>query len=133
MGKTNGHVRVDDLTNGTPIAVVSTGIAYSESFICLPNVNYAFEYQFASGGTVDAKIELEQGNDPPAAEGAASVNMVIPEDAAAFDISITDELNHIKAYTPATTRFLRAKITGQGQNAATTTLSKFEVTTIVNL
>ena len=133
MGKTNGHVKTTDLTNGTPIAVAGTGVAYSETFVCLPNVTYAFEYQFTSGGAVDAKIELEQGNTPPVTEGAASTNMVVPEDAAAFDASITDELNHVKAYTPATTKFLRAKITGQGANAATTTLSKFLVCTVVNL
>jgi len=133
MAKTNGHIRNDDLTLGTPIAVAGTGVAYSESFICLPNVTYAFEYQFTSDGAVDCKIEIEQGNTPPATEGAASTNMVVPEDAATFDDSITDELNHVKAYTPATTKFLRAKITGQGANAATTTLSKFLVCTVVNL
>jgi len=133
MAKTNGHVKTTDLTNGTPIAVAGVGTGYSESFVCLPNVTYAFEYQFTSGGAVDCKIEIEQGNTPPATEGAASANMVVPEDAATFDDSITDENIHIKAYAPAATKFLRAKITGQGLNAATTTLSKFNVCTIVNL
>ena len=133
MAKTNGHVSVTDLTEGTPIAVAGTAVAYTESFVCLPNVTYAFEYQFTSDGAVDTKIEIEQGNDPPATEGAVSLNMVEPEDAATFDDSIVDELNHIKAYTPAAVRFLRARITGQGANAASTTLSKFEVSTIVNL
>jgi len=133
MPKTNGHVKTTDLTLGVVIPVATTGVAYTETFVCLPNVTYAFEYQFTSAGAVDAKIEIEQGNTPPVTEGAISTNMVVPEDAADFDVSITDELNHIKAYTPAAVRFLRAKITGQGANAATTTLSKFDVCTIVNL
>jgi hypothetical protein len=132
MSKTNNHIRIDDLTNGTPIAVGTTTTGYSETFICLPNVTYAFEYQFTSAGAVDARIEIEQGNTPPATEGAISTNMVEPEDAATFDDSITDELNHVKAYTPAATKFLRARIVGQGSNAATTTLSKFNVCTEVN-
>ena len=132
MGKTNGHIRIDDLI-GKPILVGGMSTLYTESFICLPNVTYAFEYQFTSGGNVDVSIEIEQGNSPPVTEGAASTNMVIPEDAAAFDIAISDELNHVKAYTPATARFLRAKIMGQKLNAATTTVSKFNVATQVNL
>lgn len=133
MAKTNGHIKTTDLTEGTPIAVATTSVAYSESFVCLPNVTYAFEYQFASAGAVDAKIEIEQGNTPPAIEGAVSTNMVVPEDAADFDVSIVDKLNHVKAYTPAATKFLRAKITGQGSNAATTTVTKLLVCTVVNL
>jgi hypothetical protein len=133
MALTNGQVESFDLLKGTEIAVAETGVAYTPTYICKKNVNYAFEYKFASGGTVDAKIEIEQGNTPPATEGAASANMVIPEDAATFDASITDTLNHVKAYAPAVTRFLRAKITGQGDNAATTKLVKFNVSTIVNL
>jgi len=133
MAKTNGHISVIDLTNGTPIAIVNQSTAYSESFVCLPNVTYAFEYQLTSVGNIDITIEIEEGNMPPETEGVASTNMVVPENAAAFDISIADELNHIKAYTPATARFLRAKITGNKINGATTVLSKFNVCTVVNL
>jgi len=136
MAKTNGQVEVQNLlaneTNGE-IAVAETDVAYTETYICKKNVNYAFEYQFSSGGAIDCKIEIEQGNTPPATEGAASANMVVPEDAAVFDESITDNTLHIKAYAPAVTRFLRAKITGQGSNAATTKLVKFNVSTVVNL
>jgi len=133
MAKTNGHISVIDLTNGTPIAIVNQSTAYSESFVCLPNVTYAFEYQLTSVGNIDITIEIEEGNTPPETEGAVSLNMVVPEDAPAFDAVIWDELNHIKAYTPATARFLRAKITGGKINTATTTLTKFNVATVVNL
>lgn len=136
MAKTNGQVEVQNLLKdetGEEIAVAGTDVAYTETYLCKKNVNYAFEYQFSSGGAIDCKIEIEQGNTPPATEGAASTNMVVPEDAATFDESITDNTLHVKAYAPAVTRFLRAKITGQGSNAATTKLVKFNVSTVVNL
>ena len=133
MTLTNGQVEVFDLLGGEKIDVASTGVAYTPTYICKRNVNYAFEYEFESDGTIDCKIELEQGNTPPATEKAASDNMVIPEDAADFDESITDDDLHVKAYAPAVTRFLRAKITGQGSNAASTKLVKFNVSTVVNL
>jgi hypothetical protein len=137
MGKTNGQIAVTDLLaneTGNEIAVAGDStVAYTETFPCKNNVNYAFEYEFESGGTVNAKIEIEQGNEPPATEGAASSNFVVPEDAAAFDDSVVDEDTHIKAYSPAVARFLRGKITGLTGNAASTKLVKFKVCTEVNL
>lgn len=124
-------LKVDGVS--TPIAVAGTAVAYTPIYLCKKNVTYSFEYAFTSDGAVDCKIEIEQGNTPPATEGAASGNMVIPEDAAAFDISIVDKLRHIKAYTPAATCFLRGKVTGQGANAASTALAVFNVVTEVNL
>lgn len=133
MSLTNGNVEIIDLLGGEKLDVAETDVAYTNTFICRRNVSYAFEYEVESDGTVDVKIEIEQGNTPPATEGEASDDMVVPEDAATFDDDLTDEDRHIKAYTPAVTRFLRAKVTGQGSNAASTKLVKFNVCTIVNL
>lgn len=133
MGKTNGQIEVVSLLPLGELEVGETDVAYTETYLCKKNVNYAFEYQFSSGGAIDCKIEIEQGNTPPATEGAASANMVVPEDAADFDEGVVNNSLHIKAYAPATTRFLRAKITGQGSNASTTKLVKFNVSTVVNL
>ena len=107
-------------------AVAGTAVVYSRSYPVEMGASYSFEYAFGSDGAVDAKIELEQGNVEltAAEEGLANANYVIPEDAAAFDISITDEVNHVKAYAPAATGYIRLKVTGQGSNAATTVLSR---------
>ena len=138
MGKTNGQVEVFDLLAGETdnrIAVASQAVVYTETFLCEKNVNYSFEYQFDSdaAAVVSCKIELEQGNTPPVTEGSADGNMVIPEDSADFDLVVSDELVHIKAYAPAVSRFLRAKITGLVANTATVKLVRFNVCTIVNL
>lgn len=133
MSLTNGQVDVFDLLDGSEVEVGGTDVAYTPTYICKKNVSYAFEYKIESGGTIDCKIEIEQGNTPPATESAADGNMVVPEDAADFDTSITTDAVRVKAYAPAATRFLRAKITGQGSNAATTKLTRFNVSTIVNL
>jgi len=116
----------------TTKAVASTASAYTRTYPTEKGVSYAFEYQMDSGGAVDVKVELEQGNTQLTAlqEGSSHADYVIPEDAAAFDASVTDKLTHIKAYAPAATGYLRLKITGQGANAATTVLSKAKMTMI---
>lgn len=124
---------IDLLGDNAPLDVSETDVAYGPTFACRKNVTYAFEYQFTSEGAVDAKIEIEQGNSEPGTEMAEDDNFVVPEDAPDFDTSITDKNKHIKAYTPAVSKFLRPKITGQGLNAATTKLSVFKVMLEKNL
>jgi hypothetical protein len=106
--------------------VASTGVVYLQSYPVEMGASYSFEYQFASGGAVDVKLDLEQGNEllAAAAEGAANANYVVPEDAAAFDAQVADKLVHIKAYAPAATGYVRLKLTGQGSNAASTAISR---------
>ena len=106
--------------------VAGTGVVYTYLYPVEMGASYSFEYMFSSGGVVDVKIDLEQGNVllGAAAEGAANANYVVPEDAATFDASITDKNVHIKAYAPAATGYLRLKVTGQGSNAATTAIAR---------
>jgi hypothetical protein len=104
---------------------------YTFSYPTQKGASYAFEYAFTSGGTINAKVELEQGNTVPATEGASSANWVVPEDASAFDAAVTDANVHIKAYAPAATAFVRLKITGLTGNAATTVLSRARMTMIL--
>lgn len=112
----------------TTLAVAATGTVYSRSFpLPMGDPSFAFEYQFASGGTVETKLELEQGNQLPGTEMAADSAWVVPDGAAELDNACGDEINHIKAYTPAATLFARIKITGSGSNDASTVLSKLKV------
>lgn len=125
---------VDILALGgeSSIAVAGDGaIAYSEAF-SLPegNPTFSFEYQATSSGSIALKIELEQGNQEPESEGSADDNFVVPDDAAEFNNSLTDELSHIKAYEPAATAFARFKITGLAGNDALTVISKLKASII---
>jgi hypothetical protein len=111
----------------TELAVASTGVAYSRSFPLAKDASYSFEYQLASGGAIDVKVELQQANVKPATEGALDTNFVVPEDAAAFDANATTNAVHIKAYAPAATGYARLRFTGQGSNASTTKLTRVRV------
>ena len=112
--------------------VAGTAVVYTYSYPSQKGVSFAFEYQFASGGAVDVKLELEQGNEllTAAQEGLTNANYVVPEDAATFDAQVNDKLVHIKAYAPAATGYVRLKLTGQGLNAATTTITRARMTLV---
>ena len=136
MAKSNGYVDNFDLLaaggDDDGIAVAGVTTVYTETFKCPKDVSFAFVFQFTSDGVVECDIEIEQGNDPPATEGAASGNLVVPYGLGYLEENIGDKLIHVVPYSPAVTNFLRAKISGTGANAATTVLSKFVVNTIVN-
>jgi len=131
----NPNVQVVDflkLEGVTSKVVNATGTVYLYTYPTEKGVSYAFEYQFSSGGAVDVKLELEQGNEQltAAQEGASSANYVVPEDAATFDAQVNDKNVHIKAYAPAATGYVRLKLTGQGSNAATTAITRARMTMI---
>jgi hypothetical protein len=131
----NPNVQIIDflkLAGVTAITVNATGTVWTYSYPTQKGVSFAFEYQFASGGAVDVKLELEQGNEllTAAQEALANANYVVPEDAAVFDAQVADKLVHIKAYAPAATGYVRLKLTGQGSNAATTTITRARMTLV---
>lgn len=111
----------------TQAAVASEGVFYSECFP-IEDATYSFEYLFTSGGTVKAKVQLEQSNVLPATEGAASANFVVPDGALELDDACEDEVVHIKAYAPASTLYGRIKVTGLATNDASTVLSRLRMT-----
>ncbi len=135
MAKTNGQVINFDLlaAGAGELAIVSAPITlYSETFICPKDVTFGFQYKFRSGGTVAVDIFIDQGNTPPATEGAASVNLVTPDGASALVADAADTLRHVTAYAPIVTNFFRLRVVGKGANAATTVLEEFIINTIVN-
>lgn len=134
MGKTNGVVTNFDLleAGAGELAIAGVATAYSETFVCLKDVTFGFEYKFRSGGVVAIDIFVEQGNTPPATEGAASTNMVVPDGAGALVADAADTNSHVTAYAPFVSNFFRLKVVGKGLNAATTVLEKFIVNTVVN-
>jgi len=135
MAKHNGVVDNFDLLAAagvTEIAVAGVTSVYSETFACPKDVSFGFEFKFDSDGTVECDIEIEQGNTPPATEGVADTNMVVPEGMGYLMENIGDKLVHVAPYAPVVSNFLRAKISGTGVNAATTVLERLIVNTIVN-
>ena len=134
MAKTNGEVANFDLlaSGAGELAVAGVTTVYSETFLCKKDVTFGFEYKFRSGGVVAVDIFVEQGNTPPATEGAASANMVVPNGGGTLVADEDDTDLHVTAFSPVVTNFFRLKVVGKGLNAATTVLEKFIVNTIVS-
>lgn len=100
------------------IAVASTGVAYGKYFALPRNCTFGLDVKMGSSGSVDVKIDLEQGSVPPTTDGSAdTTNYGVGDD---ISSGITDKIAHILAVVPVPTKFARFKFTGQGANAAST-------------
>lgn len=121
------------LAGVSSIAVASTGVAYGHSFPLFRGVTFGWEVQFASSGSVNVKVELEQGNARPATEGSSDTAWAVPDNkTTALFTGVTDTNVHFQAYSPNATAFGRLKYTGISGNDATTTVTKARVYTIKN-
>ena len=104
------------------ITVDATAVAYSNSFPLRRGMTFGWEVMFDSAGSVNCKVELEQGNARPTTEGVADAAWVVPDNKAASPMfaAITDKLDHQVAYAPNAMAYGRLKFTGiTGNNAAT--------------
>ena len=132
MAKTNGAVKVYDAIGGVALAVAGVTTVWTESFLFEKDRTYSFEFLFASSGTVECDVSLEQGNTPPATEAAISTDMVIPQGKGYILENVGDKIVHVVSYTPVVSRFMRLKIAGTGANHASTTLTRMNVASVVN-
>ena len=118
---------VDILALGgvTEIAVGGTDVAYSKSFELKNERYFGMKFQFASSGSVNVKVEIEQSFDAPATEGIADGNFVIPDNKADSPVAeaVIDELVHVSNYQPNPTPYARFKFTGITGNDASTVVS----------
>jgi len=131
----NRTIDVLKIAGVSSIAVATEDTAVYSKHFPLPASDssapfFGIEYQATSAGNVVLKIELEQGNLEPTNDLAADGDYVIPDGAAEINDTVTDELVHIKAYTPAATSFARFKITPDTGNDASTVISKLKVKVI---
>lgn len=106
------------------IAIASTAVVYSHSFIFGSSENFALKYQATSSGTVNLKIELEISDVAPTTEGSAdATNYAVPANFADIESALADENLHIKNIAPPVAKYGRLKITGGSGNDASTTLT----------
>jgi len=104
------------------IPVASTATVYTPSFPLYGADAFGVSLLAASDNDVDVKVELEEGMERPATEEAASASWVEPDGLA--DIALlSDEVLHIVQVTPVPAKYGRFKLTGQGTNDATTTVT----------
>jgi len=113
------------LAGVTEIAVASTGVAYTKHFVLPRNVSFGSLIKLSSGGAMDVKVELEQGNTTPTdqlpdASGLWGVGQTV-------SAGLTSAGPHIIVISPIVSRFARLKFTGQGSNAASTKVTKAQI------
>jgi hypothetical protein len=100
---------------GNEIAVASTGAARTTYFALPKNNAFGVEIRFSSSGAVDVKVDLEEGNVPPATDKASDAAWVIGD---AISTGIVDTNTKILKVTPVVAKFGRILFTGQGSNHA---------------
>lgn len=105
------------------LAVAGTDTVYGKAFSLEFIEAIAAMFTFASGGSVDVKIELEQSDVKPATENASDTNYVIPESATPVSNGITNELRHLITINPLPFLYGRFKYKGQGSNATSTKIT----------
>ena len=116
-------------TSATALAIASTGVVYSRSFVLRRGMSFGLELKFTSSGVVAVTVELEQSNQPPVTEGSQDDSFVVPVDKATTNgLFPTGKITagntrYITAYAPDPTILGRLKLTGTGANDASTVLT----------
>lgn len=118
-------IDIINLRGEAALAIAGEVSAYSQSFdVPSDATGFVFEYKAASEGTVNLKLELEQGNEAPTTEGAVdAAHFCVPDDAEDINSALTDENLHMKAIALTATAKARIKITGLTGNDASTAMS----------
>ena len=125
-------------TSKTALAVASTNVVYSQSFILRRGCTFGWEVAFTSGGVVAVTVELEQSNQPPETEGSQDDSFAIPVIKASTNglyptgTIVAAGVRYFNAYSPVATVLGRLKFTGTGANAASTVCSIARVYEIKN-
>jgi hypothetical protein len=107
------------------LVINATATVYTKHFVLPRNVDFGALLKISSGGTIDVKVELEQGNTAPTdqavdSSGLWGVGQVL-------SAGLTTAGTYPLAVSPPVTKFARLKFTGQGSNAATTKFTKIEI------
>jgi len=125
MGESIDNNAVNLLTQqgGVAVAVPTTGTDYSASIMLKRNRNFGLRVQFDSPGTVNVRVELEQGSARPTSEGAVDTAW---DSTDILHAGITDELPHHIVVSPIVGKFARIKFVGLAGNDAGTTVSVLE-------
>jgi len=119
-------VPITNSSDSTDISCASTVATYSKSFLIGDAEYFSFDYwAYCATGTTSVKIELEQSNVLPAAEGAADSNYVVPYVSGTAQPDIitaltTESTWYSTAYSPVAKKYGRLKITATSSDASAT-------------
>lgn len=113
------------LADVVELVINATATVFTKHFVLPRNVDFGALLKISSGGTIDVKVELEQGNTPPT-DQAADSNWGVGQ---VLSAGLTTAGVYPLAVSPVVTRFARLKFTGQGSNAATTKFTRIDIGT----
>lgn len=117
---------VDDIltaAHATAMAIASTAVVYTKSWQWGGAEYFSLDYMAVlASGTVDLKIEVEQGNTLPDTEGASDTDWAVAENAQDVESALADTNQHFKKLSPVVSLYGRLKITGGASNDASTVL-----------
>ncbi len=116
----------DDLVklDGTAaIPVASTGTIYTPSRNVKRSEKFGLYLKAGSGGTINLKVQLEVGMVPPTTEEAADTTNFSVPDGFSDIVNLVDTKAWQKELSFPPFAYIRLKVTGQGSNAASTTIT----------
>lgn len=124
MNTKEGVVENIGLQDGTTvlIPVASTGTIYTVSQKISRGDRFSLHAKAASGGTINLKVQLEVGMVRPSTEESADTTNFSVPDGFSDIVNLVDTTLWEKELSMPPFPFIRFKVTGQGSNAATTTI-----------
>jgi len=113
-------------SDSATIAVAGETTVYTKAIDLtkFQNMAVAVKCDSAGDGTVNVKVELEQGIELPDTEGSADTSWAVPE-TAPISLTITDEDQHGDNLSPIPFRYGRLKLTGLTGNAADVSVTAY--------
>lgn len=121
---------LNTVQGASTLAVPTTGVVYGKSFALKKNKSYGLLAKFSSPGVVTVKIELEEGNAPPATEGSADTSWAV---GTIIEAAVVSTAAIARAVSPVVAKFARLKLTGSGSNDASTALAQAQLGISENL
>ena len=105
---------LDSTGSAQGIAISGEAVVYSKIFTLGKHEYFGLAYQASSGGTISLKLEIQNSID--------GVNFITPDDVLPIDSEFDDSGLHIRHIQINRSPYVRFKITGLTENAATTKL-----------
>ena len=110
--------------SASPIPIGGDSTFYTMSFDVTHGTDFALKFLPASSGTVDiTSINIEQGSEKPATEGAADTAWATPSGLSAIVTTVSAETTVIIAFAPVSFPYARFVIATGPTNDASTTIA----------
>ena len=123
-GSMGGYTRVTGSDGVQTISIVGETTVYTKAFKLGYGVAFGIGYKAAGAGTINLKIQLEEGikHTAPTTEGSADSYYAIGTGVSDINSALTDTTARLTTLSPVPALWGRLKITGLTGNGADVTL-----------